>query len=237
MNKKPRQTKKPLTKDHRSATLKAPSPALNPQESSQGIFSSKKSYLLIDGENFVHRIEDVLKKKHLIKSRKDLKRISFKKLFNFSAFTEKLYYSTILRTPPKDHPLHKKTEQIRHWQSTWVPYLVFHGIKYIKAGYLRVRAGKECSKCGKAAEVFAEKGVDVRIAVDMVAKAAPGTTLYLVSSDTDLLPAITEAKKRGAKVIYVSFEDKTIKLISKYSSSTITIKNSQIKKAFKEMTK
>ena len=69
----------------------------------------------------------------------------------------------------------------------------------------------------------------------MVARATPSTTIYLVCSDTDLLPAITEAKRRGAKVVYVAFENKVIKLISKYADSTIVIKNSLIIKAYKEV--
>lgn len=218
-----------LTKSSSSSKMKVQSPALSSKVPSRGIF------VLVDGENFVHRVEEILKKQKLIKSRADLKKIDYDVIFGFAKNATKNYYSTILRMPKPDHPLYKTAEKIRSWQSAWTPYLKFKGVNYVKAGYLRVRDGKKCPKCGETTEVLLEKGVDVKIAVDMVANAEKGATLYLVSSDTDLLPAITEAKKRGAKVVYVAFEGNEIKLISKYASETKIIKKSQVKRAFKEV--
>lgn len=59
----------------------------------------------------------------------------------------------------------------------------------------------------KTGGVYHEKGVDVQLAVDIMKGAYLDTydICYLVSSDTDLLPAIAEAKSRGKKIVYVGF--------------------------------
>jgi len=55
-----------------------------------------------------------------------------------------------------------------------------------------------------------EKGVDVNIAVDMLVAAYENLadTIYLVSSDTDLIPAVKKAQEKGKTVIYVGFSHK-----------------------------
>lgn len=57
---------------------------------------------------------------------------------------------------------------------------------------------------------YREKGVDVLIAVDMIIGAYENLydILILVSSDTDLLPAIDKVKKLGKKVEYIGFSHK-----------------------------
>ncbi len=230
-------TKKILTKKTKKAKMNSQPPVLSSKVPSRGIFGPPKPYLLIDGENFVHRIEEILKNSNLIKTRKDLKRLNFERIFSFCPTANKKYYSTTIRTPEKTHPLFKDAENIKKWLSTWVPLMQHYGIKNVKAGYLRVRDGKPCKKCGTITDYYIEKGVDVRIAVDLIENAEKGTTLYLVSSDTDLLPAILAAKRRGAKIIYVAFEDKVIGAISSFASSTRIVTNSQVKKAYKEVNK
>ena len=55
---------------------------------------------------------------------------------------------------------------------------------------------------------YHEKGVDVQIAVDMVRGAIKNEydVCYLISSDTDLLPAIKDARTNGKKIIYVALK-------------------------------
>ena len=59
----------------------------------------------------------------------------------------------------------------------------------------------------KSNDVFHEKGVDVKIAVDILASAYENLAdrIILVSSDTDLLPAVQKAKEKGKMVEYVGF--------------------------------
>ncbi|MBI3232341.1 MAG: NYN domain-containing protein [Candidatus Doudnabacteria bacterium] len=54
-------------------------------------------------------------------------------------------------------------------------------------------------------KTFHEKGVDVRLAVEMIrlARQDKFDTAYLTSSDTDLVPAVEETQSFGKKVIYV----------------------------------
>jgi len=53
--------------------------------------------------------------------------------------------------------------------------------------------------------VFHEKGVDVLIAVEMIrfAREDHYDSAYLISSDTDLVPAVLECRRLGKEVIYV----------------------------------
>lgn len=52
---------------------------------------------------------------------------------------------------------------------------------------------------------FHEKGVDVRLAVEMIRYARQDAydVCYLLSSDTDLVPAVEEVQSFGKKVVYV----------------------------------
>ena len=52
--------------------------------------------------------------------------------------------------------------------------------------------------------------MDVNIAVDMLVATYENLadTIYLVSSDTDLIPAIQKAQQKGKKVVYVGFSHK-----------------------------
>lgn len=56
---------------------------------------------------------------------------------------------------------------------------------------------------------YHEKGVDVRIAVDILRGAIKNEyhRCFIISSDTDLIPAILDAKKEGKKIVYVGFEN------------------------------
>lgn len=54
---------------------------------------------------------------------------------------------------------------------------------------------------------YREKGIDVKIATDMIAGAVDSKydTAIIVSSDTDLVPAIDWIRNRGKKVEYIGF--------------------------------
>ncbi len=76
--------------------------------------------------------------------------------------------------------------------------------------------------------VMHEKGVDVHIAVDLLVGAYE--RLYdrtlLVSSDTDLIPAIEKAKEKGLKVEYVGFSHRpSIAMVRHCSESRLLKKD------------
>lgn len=79
--------------------------------------------------------------------------------------------------------------------------------------------------------VYREKGVDVRIATDVVRGALKDEyeTCYVISSDSDILPAIEVAIDAGKKVVYVAFEGSIVsKALAINSSETKFITKSMI---------
>ena len=62
----------------------------------------------------------------------------------------------------------------------------------------------------KTGRDFHEKGVDVKIATDLIVGAYEDTydTAILVSSDTDLIPAIAKVKELGKEIEYIGFGHK-----------------------------
>ncbi len=198
-----------------------------------------KKILLIDGENFVHSVVHSLQQSNAIRTRQQLHRIDCKQLFTCilpnGTFADISYYTTkiqISRTPAK---LQKSLNLIRSWNARWVPYLANQGIHFVKAGNLRVRDSKRCSHCGHKTAVLQEKGVDVRLAVDIVTRAGKGVELYVLSSDADILSAVHGAKARGAKVIYVAFAGAKNHALAQAADSYIEIMHADVFKAFKKV--
>ncbi len=88
----------------------------------------------------------------------------------------------------------------------------------------------EESQSGKSVLIFREKGVDVKMAVDMVSLSCDKIVkeIILCSSDSDLQPAIKEAKDRGVSCVYLGFEVNPNKGISYTTDRTILIRNSEV---------
>jgi uncharacterized LabA/DUF88 family protein len=190
--------------------------------------------VLIDGENFVHKLCNNLVGQNLIKSRNGLKNISIQKLLTKIKYDDVYYYTTKIVMPKKNHKLHNKVEAMRKWNDRFVPSLANQNVKFIKAGFLRVRDDKKCMKCGYKNSIMAEKGVDVRLALDIVKYGESGSEVFVLSSDTDLLPSIIMARDGGARITYVAFEGNVMKLLSKYSSRTIILTSKDAKAGFVE---
>lgn len=70
-----------------------------------------------------------------------------------------------------------------------------------------------------------EKGVDVQIAVDLVVGAYENTydSALLVSSDTDLIPAIRKVRNKEKKVEYIGFSNRPSHGLIKNSTLTKTL--------------
>lgn len=120
----------------------------------------------------------------------------------------------------KKYSGNKKSERLYANQQSLFSHLRKQGIE-VKRGYLLMSDGK-----------FHEKGVDVQIAVDIVRGAIKNefNICYLISSDTDLLPAIQTAKDEQKKIVYVGFENFISRALSKNCSSYIILKKNQILK-------
>ena len=186
-----------------------------------------KCVLFIDGENFNHKVVEVLKKEGLDKIKVDLASIDLDKLFKepLKGFkiARKIFYAARLHFHPETK---KKSEELIKLQRKLRNTLINQGYEFIIAG--SVRAQKVNSKV-----VFREKGVDVKIAVDLVSLSCKKelTTAILCSSDSDLQPAIAELKERGVEVIYVGFETNPNKGITYTANRTILLRNPEILEA------
>lgn len=73
--------------------------------------------------------------------------------------------------------------------------------------------------------IFHEKGVDVHIAADLLRGAYKDTydTAILVSSDTDLIPAIQYVREEGKKLEYIGFAHRPSHGLIKNATFTKTL--------------
>lgn len=187
-----------------------------------------KTILFIDGENFLHKIEEVLNKKSVKFDKNEIADINFKKLFESPLkdlkVTSKLFYVARLHLHSDTK---KKSEELIKLQRKLRNNLVNLSYEFIIAG--NIRAQKVGIKT-----IFREKGVDVKIAVDMVSMACDKKldTAILCSSDSDLQPAITELKKRNVEIIYLGFEIGPNKGLTYTTDRTILLRNSEIIEVF-----
>lgn len=128
---------------------------------------------------------------------------------------DKNYYIGVVRAKPSD----KKGQALRSNQQKLFAVLS-KGNWQIYRGFLLMSGGK-----------FHEKGVDVKIAMDMLVGAYEDQfdAVCLVSSDTDLLPVIDKIQSMGKKVEYVGFSNRPSLALIKHSSSSRLLKLEDIK--------
>lgn len=186
-----------------------------------------KTVLLIDGENFKNYLKFSLEQKDDVVWHK----YDFRGLFNLVLdgydIDQIIFYFAKLK-------LHEDTKEkslkLIEEQRLLKTHLEKQGFKVVFAG--RVRGYEENGFLGKKILVFKEKGVDVKIGVDMVSFSCDKlfNQIILGSSDSDLQPAINESKKRDSKIIYLGFENNPNRGISFNSDKTILIRNSEIRR-------
>lgn len=163
----------------------------------------KRCIVLIDGSNFYFKLKD-LKLHRLVN-------------FDFGNFAKMLagnrqiihatYYVGAIKTDGTKH-----TQKLFNNQRKLLAHLRKHKFSY-SLGYLL-----------KSASKFHEKGVDVNIAVDILVATYENLCdhIILVSSDTDLLPAIKKAKEKGKTVEYIGFSHKiSVAMVANCSESTL----------------
>lgn len=187
-----------------------------------------KVILFIDGENFRHKVEEVLGVESINKGTIDFSRIDLNKLLGMVLsnikITQKLFYGSKIHFHPETKI---KSQELINLQRNLKTRLEKQGFNYVIAGNVRAQA----IVVGKSKKlVFREKGVDVKIAVDMVAGACDGVmdTIILCSSDSDLQPAVKEVKRRGVKVIYLGFQISPNIGLTHTANQTILFRNSEI---------
>lgn len=186
-----------------------------------------RTILLIDGENFLHKIKEVLKEAKTGGKRANLSRININFLLEKSLeefnISRKLFYAAKLHFNSETEV---KSKELILQQRYLKTQLTKQEFEFIIGG--NVRSQKVGSKV-----IFREKGVDVKIAVDMVSFAVDKKvqTIILCSSDSDLQPAVQEAKRRGIKVVYLGFGRNPNKGLTYTTDQTILFRDSEVLRA------
>lgn len=187
-------------------------------------FLMSKTILFIDGENFLHKIEDVLKKESKGQGFPETVNLDFNKLFSGALkgldLSRKIFYGAKLHFNSETP---KKSTQLIKAQRKLINNLKNQKFEFVMAG--NVRGQKVGDKM-----IFREKGVDVKIAVDLVSWACEGKLkrAILCSSDSDLQPAIAELRKRKVEIIYLGFEMNPNKGLTFTTNRTILLRNSEV---------
>jgi len=174
----------------------------------------KKAIILIDGSNFYFK----LKKLNL----RNLLRFNFSEFKQLTAseyqVVKAIYYIGAIKSDGS-----RKSQQMFNNQRKLLLSLKKHGLEY-SLGYL-LKSGKS----------FHEKGVDVKIAVDILVAAYENLADHtvLVSSDTDLIPAIKKVREKGKTVEYVGFSHQPSSAMIKNCSSYKLLTKRELKTLLK----
>lgn len=175
---------------------------------SKDIKTQQRVAVYIDGSNLYYKLKDV-----------SIKNTTY---FHYGKLADKLarkgriiakrYYVGVVRARSGD----KKSKKLQENQVRLFNHLRREGFS-IQKGYLMKNDG-----------VYHEKGVDVKIAVDLLVGAYENLydTAILISSDTDLIPAIEKVRALGKKVEYIGFSHKpSLGLISVASETKLLSKD------------
>ncbi len=145
--------------------------------------------IFLDGSNFYHRLRD---------PELDFKRLlafDYQGLANWLChgreIVDCIYYIALVR---KEMGNIKSEELVKDQQKLFAN-LQKQGWK-IKTGFMM-----------KHDKDYKEKGVDVKLAIDILDMAYQNKydTAIIISSDTDLIPGIVRAKELGKKIEYIAF--------------------------------
>ncbi|MES2971514.1 MAG: NYN domain-containing protein [Patescibacteria group bacterium] len=178
----------------------------------------KRVAVFIDGSNFYFKL------KTLIPNKMDFVHYRYKDLIRSMLNTDESivytgYYIGVVRDTKKTKNHVKALELVKNQQRVF-EQLRRQNIEIVK-GYLLERDGK-----------FFEKGVDVRLAVDIVSGAFDKKydVAFVISSDTDLIPAIMKAKSYKRDMVHIGFEHQPSLALIRYSSRTQLIRRTEAEK-------
>jgi len=146
----------------------------------------QRCVVLIDGSNFYFKLKE-LKLHHLL----DLDFLAFTKMLcGKNTLIYCRYFIGAVRTDGTE-----RVQKMFNDQRKLFAHLKSHGVTY-SLGYLLKSDGR-----------FHEKGVDVNLAVDILVATYENLCdrIIIISSDTDLLPAIIKAREKGKIVEYIGF--------------------------------
>lgn len=202
-----------------------------------GIISSMDTIVYIDGQNFLYKIADILIDAGRVSHKDEVTKLQIRQIIEKIAGSnvEIIYYGAKVRVRSDyGEEVHQKTKKFSDNSRRVRGMLSSQGIMFNDSGKLKVRDSDICHNCRHQDYRLQEKGVDVGIAVDMVVAALGNQVknIYLVSSDTDLLPAIRAARRSGAKVTYIGFSDRTTNALVANTDRTEIIRDQEVVDAY-----
>ena len=172
--------------------------------------SLPRSIIIFDGSNFYHKLKEL----DIVKP----------KTFNYSAFSSfitkgtelKTKYFCIGRIKASQHDVHAR--KMMADQQAFATKLQQDSF-IIQFGYLLKSDGK-----------YHEKGTDIQIATDLLDDGFNDRydVCYLVTSDSDLIPAISKIQSAGKKIVYVGFRHKISYALKLECASHILLTKSDI---------
>ena len=191
--------------------------------------------VFIDGENLRHRLVSVLHQEKLLGDRDDLFQVDVLGLIH-QALPEApegiSYFTTRIKQPKFEipEPLVRKITSIQEAHRRWIAMLTNQGLRIVKAGNLKVKESNACYHCGRRTMVLQEKGVDVRLAAEVVMAAVHDNEkdIVVLSSDADMIPALEIARKAGARITYLCFDEETNHAMVAATDKTVTYTREQI---------
>ncbi|MBR3257030.1 NYN domain-containing protein [Candidatus Saccharibacteria bacterium] len=192
----------------------------------------------IDGQNFLYKVAEILQNANLISDKQDLVSIDIKSLLSNLAddSSEIRYYGVkrICHNGKYGKEISDKAIRFSDSLRRFKNYLAQNNIKYIPKGSLKVRITDECKNCGYIDYKFQEKGVDVGLAVDLVRDALENSIkhIILLSSDTDLLPALQIIKEKHVKLSYIAFKNQATISLAKIADQVLYLEKQQIIDAY-----
>lgn len=178
------------------------------------LFVNKKERIsaFFDGSNFYNRLKEL--------KIANLEHYDYRKFVNHLAMGRMVaschYCVGAVRAKAGD----MRAEVLRRDQQRLFANLTRQGF-LIERGYLLENGG-----------VYHEKGVDVKIAVDLLVGAYENhyDTAFLISSDTDLIPAIRKVRDLGKKVEYIGFEHRPSSALKRDASSFRLLKKEDVER-------
>lgn len=171
----------------------------------------KKILVIFDGSNFYHGVKRLSKNTHL-------SNFNYRKLSQNVTGSKDVKIEYCVGEIKQNHRS-SKTRRLYAGQQALFYHLEKQGIK-IQKGYML-----------KDGSTYHEKGVDVRIAIDILHGALKNTydICYIISSDTDIIPAILDAKTEKKQVVYIGFKGFISRAMEANCSRTIILDDKFIK--------
>lgn len=197
--------------------------------------------VFIDGENFRHRIVRVLMQEQLISDTEQPFEFDIRGLIEGALgepCQEINYYTSRVKQPDFDIPeeLRERIHTIQEDSRRWTDTLSSQGVQVVIGGNLKVHDSTRCVHCHKKTQILQEKGVDVRLATDIVLAATleEMERIVVVSSDTDMLPALEVAKRADTNITYICFDEDLNRAIAQFADQTHTYTRQNIVECYQQ---